>query len=88
LDNKDTVWLKKHAAKEEDQEMSIAEYLKRYRITIVQKFKAKQTQITTITEDFSDQKSQEYDGQIAENYIQFFEIQVSQETDNNIFIVT
>lgn len=49
--------LKKHAAKEEDQEMSIAEYLKRYRLTIVQKFKTKQTHISTITEDFSDQKS-------------------------------
>ena len=66
--------LKKHAAKEEDQEMSIAEYLKRYRLTIVQKFKNKQTHISTITEDFSDQKSYEYEGQIAENYLQFFEI--------------
>jgi len=68
------VRLKKHAAKEEDQEMSIAEYLKRYRLTIVQKFKTKQTHISTITEDFSDQKSYEYEGQIAENYLQFFEI--------------
>ena len=33
--------LNKHAAKEDDQEMSIAEYLKRYRLTIVQKFKTK-----------------------------------------------
>lgn len=58
IDNtKDTVRLKKHAAKEENQEMSIAEYFKRYRLTIVQKFKTKQTHISTITEDFSDQKS-------------------------------
>lgn len=86
----DSIKLQSHSNKEVDEEIDFSEFVKKYRLTLKQKIKFKQTHVMRIVEDFSDTKADpsNIEGITAEGNIQFFELQVTSDTDNNIIMLS
>ena len=82
------VKLTTYSDKEKDLSVKIEDFAKNFRLTFKQYIEPRWRPQELLVEDFTNRRSKDPDGKIAENYMQFYTFETLNETDNNMVLVS